>query len=518
MKNFYYNLTIILSRLSAYFSHEKYLHNERFSFPHERIGFSADTPSDYGLLLGIDEFGRYLQITANKKRKQLGNVLDVTPTQGGKSTKYKHQLKHWKGSVIVNNIKSGELDEETAEIRAEFSDIYRIDLTGGGNKFDPLMGKETEDDLYAVAKLLLYEPNERDPAFTQKGIEILMLLLLSARIAEIPPFLFVREATKLGINGLAKKINAIDSSLAKRLIDGDYSPNKDYRAVKYLDDSWTSAKARLQPFLTENVVKSLTSSDFRIADLLTGERPVTIYLNWPESKLFALQPVMKLLWGTFTSELKDLYDNLVKRYGKEITATFWRILFLIDEAGVTPVPELYNHVSTLNGRGMSFSMGIQDLSQLDGLYGQFYAKTILNNCTQVFSRQQSLETAKYVSELLGGRSAFSSSHTTHGDESSEGKQEQKVPLMSPQEIRGMGDTILIFHPDLRYAVKGKRMPEFVKPQAPSPPLLLPAPQRSPRQPETFEKNPEPIPSWRLDPALLRWGSQYPTQNNTHAQV
>jgi type IV secretory pathway TraG/TraD family ATPase VirD4 len=76
------------------------------------------------------------------------------------------------------------------------------------------------------------------------------------------------------------------------------------------------------PFVTENVVKSLSGSDFRIADLLMGERPVTIYLNWPESKLFALKPVMKLLWGTFTSELKDTYDNLVKLYGKRMAARF----------------------------------------------------------------------------------------------------------------------------------------------------------------------------------------------------
>ena len=106
--------------------------------------------------------------------------------------------------------------------------------------------------------------------------------------------------------------------------------------------------------MTENVVKSLSGSDFRMADLLMGERPVTIYLNWPESKLFALQPVMKLLWGTFTSELKDFYDHFVKKHGKKAMAKFWKILFLIDEAGVTPVPELYNHVSTFNGRGMFF--------------------------------------------------------------------------------------------------------------------------------------------------------------------
>jgi type IV secretory pathway TraG/TraD family ATPase VirD4 len=113
---------------------------------------------------------------------------------------------------------------------------------------------------------------------------------------------------------------------------------------------------------------------------------------------------------------------------------------------------------------MYLQLSKSGLPQLEALYGKYYAGTILNNCTQVFFRQKNLETAEYVSRLLGGKSAFSSSPTTHGDQTSEGKQEQKVPLMTPQDIRGMGDTILIFHPDLRYAIKAKRMPEFVKPE------------------------------------------------------
>ena len=222
-------------------------------------------------------------------------------------------------------------------------------------------------------------------------------------------------------------------------------------------------------------MKSLTDTEFRIANLLMGDRPVTIYLKWPESKLFALQPVMKLLWGTFTGELRDTYDNFYKSYGKKAAADFWKILFLIDEGGVTPVPELYNHVSTLNGRGMSFDLGVQSLSQLEHLYGKANAETILNNCTQVYGQQSSLTTAKYVSELLGGKSAFSSS-LSHGEETS--KHEQKIPLMTPQRIRGMRNTILIFDKELDYPIKAKRMPEFVKtePQIPVRPeiSLLPA--------------------------------------------
>jgi type IV secretory pathway TraG/TraD family ATPase VirD4 len=58
------------------------------------------------------------------------------------------------------------------------------------------------------------------------------------------------------------------------------------------------------------------------------------------------------------------------------------------------VPELYNHVSTLNGRGMFFEIGVQDYSQLDALYGQYNAKTIINNCAKVFFAPESIEMAE----------------------------------------------------------------------------------------------------------------------------
>src|SRR5947209_19561969 len=91
------------------------------------------------------------------------------------------------------------------------------------------MIKNSEDDLLAVAKLLLYEPNERDPAFTQRAMKMLKLLFMAARKAGEPPFSFVRKVSLMGINTLAKTIHSVDEELAGRLVDGDYHPNKDYR-------------------------------------------------------------------------------------------------------------------------------------------------------------------------------------------------------------------------------------------------------------------------------------------------
>ena len=432
------------------------MHTERFALPHERAKYSSPTPADYGLLLGIDEFSRYLQIN----RPRLGNLLVDAPTGGGKTTLFKHQLIAWKENAIINDIKGGELYNDTADFRRQFSDVYVYDPTTISHKFNPLQGKTTEEDFYGIAKLLLYKHDEKDPSFTERAIRILKILFIIAQKTGEPPFSFVYRASRMGINSLTRMIAGIDRELAGRLVDGDYNAQKDYTENKYLVDSWSALTSRLEPFLTETVANSLSGSDFRIVDLLTGERPVTIYLKWPESKLFSLQPVMKLLWGTFINELRD--------HGNETTR---KTMLLIDEGGVTYIPELQDAMATLNSRGVSFVIGIQELSQLD-MYGKANAQTILGNCSKIFYEQESLETAKFVAERLGGKSAFSSSQSTHGEEVSEGKHEQKIPLMTPQEIMGMDETVIIFVRGLRYAIKARRMPEFVKPDVT--PLLLPA--------------------------------------------
>src|SRR5688500_9770668 len=337
---------------------------------------------------------------------------------------------------------------------------------------------------------------KKTPAFTQRAIKMLTILFMAARNAEVSPFVFVREVSKYGVNTLAKYIHEIDPGLGRRLVDGDYNPKKDYRESKFLVDSWESLTARLYPFLTEAVVNSLSGSDFRISDLLLSKRPVTIYLTWPESKLRALQPVIKLIWGTFISELKDVYDDVVKKNSQSF---FQKILFLIDEGGVTPIPELYDHVATCNGRAMSFVIGIQAFSQLDAVYGKENAETILNNCAKVIFRQESFSTAKIVSDWLGDRSAFASSQTKHREHTSEGKQEREIALMSPQEIRGMpDDDILIWVRGVRYPIKAKRVPlvekEVVIPSPPpAPPLLLPAPQPRPKV-DTWRRASEAYPA------------------------
>ena len=89
-------------------------------------------------------------------------------------------------------------------------DVFRVDTRGFGDPYDPLAGKYAEDDLYTLAKHLLYEPNEGDgKAFTQRATKMLTLLWLAClelnRITgeQYRLLPFVGKMADLGLNSAA---------------------------------------------------------------------------------------------------------------------------------------------------------------------------------------------------------------------------------------------------------------------------------------------------------------------------
>jgi type IV secretory pathway TraG/TraD family ATPase VirD4 len=96
---------------------------------------------------------------------------------------------------------------------------------------------------------------------------------------------------------------------------------------------------------------------------MSSQRPVSVYLRWPERDLLALSPLVRLLWGTIIDGLITTYD---KRAGKNCNP----VLLLIEETGRTAIPSLADHSTTVVGRGVSLWIAVQSLSQLDAVYGR----------------------------------------------------------------------------------------------------------------------------------------------------
>jgi hypothetical protein len=99
-----YVLVVLFNRIFASFSHDRQLHNARFARLDELTSLSSPLQDvETSLLLGVNHFNHVLSVRPTKTRSELGNLLIVAPTRGGKGLLAISQLLSWKHSVICSS-------------------------------------------------------------------------------------------------------------------------------------------------------------------------------------------------------------------------------------------------------------------------------------------------------------------------------------------------------------------------------------------------------------------------------
>ncbi len=419
------------------------LHRARFARTHELWSLFASSFVPDSVLLGTRRFllGKPLiTVRKTKQRPELGNLLIVAPTRGGKGLLATSQLLTWHHSIIVNDIK-GDLFTQTAGFRSLFGPVYVLDPTGFGHRYDPLQGKATEDALYSSAAHLLHQAEGQD-IFTQRATKMLACIFAAAKRQGVAALPYARMMLRAGLRGCVEQLHAVDSVLATIFLDVNQEhANLDDR---FLLSAWGTLTTRLHPLLTETVIRSLARSDFTPEEIITSDRPVTVYMRWREQDLLALSPLVRLLWGS-------LIDELVANYDRRAGSGCQPVMLLIDEAGRTAIPSLADHATTVVGRGISIWLAVQSLSQLEVVYGKARAQVLRDNMeSQLYYRPTDVATARYVEERCGRQSAYAR-HTTEqqGGHTSEGRSEQAIPLLSAQDfLRYKDHEVIGYHRSL----------------------------------------------------------------------
>src|SRR3712207_3023413 len=124
--------------------------------------------------------------------------------------------------------------------------------------------------------------------------------------------------------------------------------------------------------MTKEVIRCFNGSDFTPQEIITAEKPVSVYIIVPESDLLALTPLVRLIWTSLVDEMIDYYDFAK---GKQCNP----VLLLLDELGRTAIPKVSEWASTVAGRKMTLWCAIQSPSQLDTVYGTKRAETLWDN-------------------------------------------------------------------------------------------------------------------------------------------
>jgi type IV secretion system protein VirD4 len=504
-EDFFLSLTLLVSQTQAFFDRRDSLHTARFAALHELIPLlttSLEEPS--ALLLAESSFHQLLRVAPALRRPELGNLLVVARTRGGKGLLATAELLTWKHSVVVNDIK-GELFHRTAGYRQTLGKVYCLDPAGVGHAFDPLTGRLTEDKLYSSAKHLLFEPREGNGiAFTQRAAKMLTYLFLAARAENVRLLPYVRQLIDRGLRGAAQRLQTLSPHLSTGFLDQPLEKTR-FEEDGYLLSSWGTLTSRLFPLLTENVLRCFSGSDFTPEELMCQDSPITVYLRWPEADLLSLSPLVRLIWESLIYDLITCYDQ---RLGKNCQP----VLLLMDEAGRSAIPNLPEYASTVCGRGITLMVFIQALSQLDAIYGKARSDELRNNCeSQLYYRPSSQDTAEYLERCLGKKSGFAHSESTHGKaQASEVSSEQAVPLLPAHTIKQLEDEeVILFHRNLA-PIKARRMDwrrfSLLEQRARIPAPQLPAlPALEANLSQVLE--PETAGPLSLNSTLFQWGGR-----------
>jgi hypothetical protein len=92
LTQFFFGVIVLFNRIRSFFQHSQSLHTARFAQLHELTKLLTERFDETSLLLGVSRFNQILRVQPTETRRELGNVLVVAPTRGGKGLLATSQL------------------------------------------------------------------------------------------------------------------------------------------------------------------------------------------------------------------------------------------------------------------------------------------------------------------------------------------------------------------------------------------------------------------------------------------
>jgi hypothetical protein len=174
-------VSLVLSWLDAYFDTSQKLYPDRLAYKHELNTLAITDFDGKHLHIGEGNYGQVYGVKPTKKRRELGNIIKLGTTRCGKSSAELCQIVDFDGSEIIFDIKR-EIYPKVAGYLATKGRVINIDLSRGlGNQYDPLQGHTSTRQLHKLAKHLVFDPNDKDTIFSERGAKMVTQIFRAAR-------------------------------------------------------------------------------------------------------------------------------------------------------------------------------------------------------------------------------------------------------------------------------------------------------------------------------------------------
>ncbi|TIQ16963.1 MAG: conjugal transfer protein TraG [Mesorhizobium sp.] len=373
------------------------------------------------------------------------HVLCFAPTRSGKGVGLViPSLLAWPGSAIVHDIK-GENWQLTAGFRARHGRVLLFDPTNAGSSaYNPLLevrrGEWEVRDVQNIADILV-DPEgslERRNHWEKTSHALLVGAILHVLYAQ-------KDKTLAGVaNFLSDPARSIEATLAammktRHLGEAGPHPVVASAARELLNKSDNERSGVLSTAMSflglyrDPVVATVTSRcDWRIADIVGGDRPATLYLVVPPSDINRTKPLVRLLLNQIGRRLTEDLNARSDRH---------RLLLMLDEFPALGRLDFFESaLAFMAGYGLKAFLIAQSLNQIERAYGP--NNSILDNChVRVSFATNDERTAKRISDALGTATEMRAMKNYAGHRLSPwlghlmiSRQETARPLLTPGEV------------------------------------------------------------------------------------
>jgi type IV secretion system protein VirD4 len=379
------------------------------------------------------------------------HVLCFAPTRSGKGVGLViPSLLTWPGSAIVHDIK-GENWQLTAGFRAQHGRVLLFDPTNAkSSAYNPLLevrrGEWEVRDVQNIADILV-DPEgslEKRNHWEKTSHALLVGAILHVLYAE-------EDKTLAGVASfLSDPKRPIESTLSAmmrtpHLGEAGVHPVVASAARELLNKSGNERSGVLSTAMSflglyrDPVVAEVTRRcDWRIGDIVAGERPTTLYLVVPPSDINRTKPLIRLILNQVG---RRLTEDLQAKAGRR------RLLLMLDEFPALGRLDFFESaLAFMAGYGIKSFLIAQSLNQIEKAYGP--NNSILDNChVRVSFATNDERTAKRVSDALGTATEMKAMKNYAGSRLSPwlghlmvSRSETARPLLTPGEVMQLPPT------------------------------------------------------------------------------
>ena len=375
------------------------------------------------------------------------HVMAFAPTRSGKGVGLVvPTLLSWPGSAVIHDIK-GENWQLTAGWRTRFSHCLLFNPTDARSAaYNPLLevrcGAHEVRDVQNIADILV-DPEgalERRNHWEKTSHALLVGAILHVLYAGA-------DKTLRGVaNCLSDPACPFELTLERMMstphLGSEPHPVVASAAREVLNKSdnersgvLSTAMSFLGLYRDPTVAEVTSRCDWRIADLISADHPVSLYLVVPPSDISRTKPLIRLILNQIGRRLTESLD------GSDGIARKHKLLLMLDEFPALGRLDFFESaLAFMAGYGLRAFLIAQSLNQIDKAYGPNHS--ILDNChVRIAFATNDERTAKRISDALGTATELRAQRNYAGHRLAPwlghlmvSRQETARPLLTPGEV------------------------------------------------------------------------------------